>query len=245
VTDRSLRTGIYELDQEPELPDLFRVALRNQSLRTRTHTVARVVTYDPATQRVTVTVEVPQVIKDHVTPATPAKPNPVKTQDPVVLQSIPVAWPSTGTGYITFPLVPGDTGELHIQDRSLKLWLETGLPRDPVTAWTHSLADAVFHPGLRATPAPITPPTSLTATVVEGPLVNLGALANQPVLKGTLVAQAFTTYCTTVATAYAAWLLVVPPTAVSNGAFINALGGANASLLTSITSWPSLKVFTE
>jgi hypothetical protein len=208
-----------------------------------------VVTYNSATQKVTVSVDILQVVKDHITPSTPVKPNPVTVQDPVILKDIPVAWPRTATGYLTFPLVPGDTGELHVQDRSLKLWLETGLPRDPVSAFTHNLGDSVFHPTLHADVDPITPPTSLTHAVLEGPLVALGALAAspsaQPVLKGLLVSQAFNTYCTTVATAFATWGAIVPPTAASNGAFIGALGAANAVLLTTIASWISVKVFTE
>lgn len=254
MANRENKTGVYDMPQDPELPDLFRIALRDLRLSMRTHTVATVKTYNPATQTATVTTDILQVITDHATPATAAVPNPTKQQSTVTLVDIPVAWPRTSQGYLTFPLTPGTKGELHIQDRSLEAWLSLGQATDPIAAWTHNLADSVFHPHVFNDKDPITPPTSLTHAVLEGPLVALGAgaataLPPIPVLKGTPVINAFFTYTTAVATAYTAWLNATSggtvPTAIANGAFIFALGAANAILLATIPNWPSLKVFTE
>ena len=176
MANRENRTGIYELGQSPELADLFRVALRAAALAIRTHTVGTVISYNPATQRARVRVDMRQVIKDFQAEPTPTNPNPTKAQDPVILDSVPVAWPQTAAGRLTFPLVAGDTGELHIQDRTLQQWLALGQPTDPVGAFTHSLGDAVFHPNIQ--PATSVSPTDPTATVLDGEtLVKIGANA--------------------------------------------------------------------
>lgn len=245
MSDRENRTGIFELGQNPELPDLFRVALRELSLLLRAHSVARVISYNPATQTANLSVDILQVIKDNFTPATDLDPNPVKVQTPVLLNNIIVKFPRTAAGYVTFPVAPGDTGELHVQDRSIDQWRATGLPTDPVSAFAHMLGDSTFHPGLFPDTNPIIPPTSLVATVLEGPLIHLGRLAVDPVLKGLAVTAAFTTYTTAVAAAGGAHALIIPPTPISNAAFIVALTAATAVLATSIATWPSLKVFTE
>ena len=146
---------------------------------------------------------------------------------------------------MTFPLSAGDTGELHVQDRSLDQWLEVGQATDPVSAFTHSLADSVFHPNLFPSSSPISPPTSSTATVVEGPTINLGPLATSPLVKGDQLSSAFVAYCTTIAAAFATWGGIVPPTAVSNGKFLGEIGAATATLAATIASWNSTKSLTE
>jgi hypothetical protein len=249
---RENRTGVFELPQDPEIPDLFRTALRNLQLSMRTHTVATVVAYNAATQKADVTVDILGVVKDNLTPPSPANPNPTTVQKPITLKGIPVAWPRTNQGYLTFPLTPGTKGELHVQDRSLEAWLSLGTATDPVAAWAHNLADSVFHPHVFNDANPITPPTSLSHAVLEGPLIALGAIAAtvpNPVLKGLETTQAMNTYTTAVAAAYSTWLAATAggtaPTAVANGAFIFALGAANGVLLATITGWLSTKVFTE
>jgi hypothetical protein len=237
------------MPNEPEISDLFRIALRGLRLSMRTHTVCTVVSYNPATQKVTVLVDILGVVKNLITPATPINPNPTSKQTPITLKDIPVGWPRTSQGYLTFPLTPGTKGELHVHDRSLDRWLTLGLATDPIAAWTHNLADSVFHPAVFNDADPITPPTSLTHAVIEGPLIALGAGAANPlaspVLVGTEVITAFTTYTSAVATALTAWGLTVPATPISNGVFIGALGAANAALILTIPGWPSAKVFTE
>ena len=176
MTARENRTGLYEMPLDPELPDMFRIALRSLELRSRSHSIARIVTYDATTQTANVLVDILQVVKDHITPPTEADPNPTKTLPPTPLNNIKVAFPRTSTGYLTFPVNPGDFGELHIQDRSIDLWRQTGLPSDPVSAFVHMLGDSVWHPNIFPDTLPL-PPTSLTATVLEGPTIRLGRSA--------------------------------------------------------------------
>lgn len=242
---RENRTGIFELGQDPELADLFRVALRGLVLSLRTHSVATVESYNSATQLAKVRVDALQVIKDLGVSPTRANPLPSTVQPAIVLEDVPVAFPRTSSGYITFPLSKGDTGELHVQDRSLDQWLQIGQATDPISAFTHNLSDSVFHPNIFPASNPISPPTSSSATVVEGPTINLGPLAASPLVKGDQISNAFVTYCTTIATAFASWGAVVPPTAVSNGKFLAEIGAATATLSATITSWNSTKSLTE
>lgn len=247
--NRDNRTGVYELPKDPKIADLHREDGRKNRLTIRTHSVGTIVTYNPATQTATVSVDILQVIKDLNATPSAVNPNPTSIQAPIVLEGVPVYIPRSGVGptlsYDTMPLAPGDKGELHIQDRSIEAWKLAGIPTDPVAAWTHSMADAVFHPANFVKTTPITPPTDLTARVIEGPLVKLGRLATESVIKGTTFAAAMTAYTSAVATAGATHAGIVPPTSVSNGAFITALTAATATLASSIPNWPSIKVLTE
>lgn len=167
---------------EADLDDLLARVRRNIELDLRVSAPAKVVAYDPATQRTTLTLEflAIRIVEGEEVPDVP-----------LLLYNVPVRWPGGSLGYVTTPLVPGDTGRVCFADRCLSTWLNAkepnALPLDPVNGRTHNLADAVFDPGLRQAFAPITPPTDLTATVIEGPLVKLGRAATQPVALAPLV----------------------------------------------------------
>jgi hypothetical protein len=246
--NRDLRTGVFELPKDPKIADLHREDGRKQRLTMRTHSVGTILTYNPVTQTAKVSVDILQVIKDLNATPTAVNPNPTSIQAPVVLEGVPVYIPRSGVGptlsYASIPIAPGDKGELHVQDRSIEVWKVAGLPTDPIAAWTHSMADAVFHPAnfVKTTPLPA---TDQTAHVIEGPLVKLGRLATQPVIKGALFSTAMTVYTTAVSVAGAAHAAIVPPTSISNGAFITALTAATDTLAATIPTWPSIKVLTE
>jgi hypothetical protein len=174
---RENRVGIYELLQDPELADLFKVALRSLALDLRTHTLCTVTNYNAATQRVSVEVDMRERVLDTSKTPSTADPNPTVLQEPIVLKDLPVAWPRTTAGYLTFPLAIGDRGELHVQDRALDRWLLAGQVAEPPRHWTHDLADSVFHPHVYHAGSTIAPPTDQTATVLEGVIVKIGRLA--------------------------------------------------------------------
>jgi len=131
--------------------------------------------YDPATQKAEVLLG---ALKTRITASgeLPNLPLPV---------FVPVHWTRTVASYVTLPLAPLDTGYVLISDRSLEKWLELGVPTDPGLRHTHSEIDGIFHPGLHSDLAPIVPPTSQAAAVIESPLINLGAAAVEPVIKAT------------------------------------------------------------
>lgn len=178
----SKNTGVYDIPPNPELEDLFRQQLRKAQLTIRTSTLARVVAsdlqptgFDPATQLVSLMVQVPIIVKN------PANPQVAIPAPPVMLKNIPVSFPCSGTpaapSYVSIPINVGDTGELVIQDRDPSIWLMSGAPVDPVNRMTHNLAFGVFHPGLKPQAERITN-YDPAATVVEGSTqIKIGALA--------------------------------------------------------------------
>ena len=246
------RTGPYELSSEPDLAELFRLAVRKLQLEMRTHTVGTVVSYNPATQTADVSVDILQVVRANNTPPSRQNPAPSITQPPIILKEIPVHFQGTQTAYATQPIKAGDKGELHVNDRSIQKWLLSGTQDDPERMWTHALSESVFYPAPLPAPNKL-PPTDLAAHVIEGPLVKLGYLAASPVLKGDAVVAAFATYNATVQAAAVLASLggsappnpPLPPTPVSNLAFIATLATATAKLNTDIAASLSLKTLTE
>lgn len=175
---RENRSGIFEIPQTPQLEDIFKVFGRRVKLSIRTNTVGTVQAYDPATNTATVRVDALEILK--VTrPPVPPPGNPLSDPNivgetteqapPIILPTVPVVINGTSSDYVSFPVVPGTTGTLHIMDRGLRSWLESLSDQavDPVQSATHALQDAVFVPGLRPDRDPITPPIDLTATVVH------------------------------------------------------------------------------
>src|SRR3989304_4755885 len=86
------------------LQELIRVALDAHALGIRTCIPAIVSTYDPATQKANVILG---ILTERITDDGTAADLPVEI-------NVPVRWPSTGLGFLTFPLVPGDTGHVVI-----------------------------------------------------------------------------------------------------------------------------------
>lgn len=64
------------------------------------------------------------------------------------LGNIPVAFPQAGGNFLTLPIAKGDYGMLVISEASLDQWRNTGAPAVPGDNRRHSLAGAVFYPGL-------------------------------------------------------------------------------------------------
>ncbi len=255
--NRSLRSGPGDLPTNPEIEDLFGLSLRQIGLSLRTHTMGTIVSYNAATKRAVVSVDILQVVKDMSAEPTPVDPNPVKTLPPVIIKDIPVYFPCSGGGqsWSTTPILPGDKGELHVQDRSLDDWLTLGAATSPTQAWTHALGDSVFHPCRLEDSSPL-PTTSLAAHVIEGPLIHLGALAASPVAKGPDLLSALNAYAAAISAANSAlnglavaWAGLPGPNQVAFAAgfaaWNTAIGVAQANLALALAGALSAKTFTE
>lgn len=225
---------------QPKLTELALLIRKITSMGLRVSVPGRVVMYNSATQIANVQVEILTV-----------KPDPITGLDvpfpPLVISNVPVVFPHNGTNAgLTFALVPGvTTGELRFMDRAIGRWLTTGAPSDPGKPGAHKFEDAIFVPGLHPTTQPIAQAADPSTVLDSLTTIKLGLAATNPILKGTPLATAFTTYTTAIAIAGATWAAIVPPTAASNGAFISALITATATLATSIATWASTKSFTE
>lgn len=158
---------------EASLDALLRRWRRVIELELRVSMPARVVSFDPATAKATVRLELLQIADVRGEEL----PNP-----PDLIPMIPVEYPGASTGGLTWPLLPGDTGRIVCTDRALAAWLQTGnpvAPVDPESGRTHNLGDAIFVPGLKTDADAIAAgPIDMTATVLDGAaLVKLGAAA--------------------------------------------------------------------
>jgi hypothetical protein len=219
------RDGVDGADVSASLDTLLKLRERNAALDLRVSAVVRVIVYYPATQKADLRIECLPVrfVGDEEVP-----------DPPILLPQVPVQWPRTAAGYITFPLVPGDTGRVVFTDRNLAQWLVTGNEGnaiDPLNGRAHSLGDAVFEPGLHTDTDPIVPPTSLLATVVEGPLVQLGVGATQFVALAALVEAQLNTLKAAIAAA--------PVTPLDGGA------GFKAALVAALAAWPTTTAATK
>lgn len=169
------QTGLRPPKGKIHLRDVVKMLLRASRMGIRTAIPCTVETYDPALQKAT-------VIAGNITVLNTDAGE--REMEPMKVVSCPVRWPATGSGYLTFPLIPGDTGHLICSDRSLENWMNKApvVPAvDPGARHTHNVIDGIFEPGLHPTTAPITPPTALDGTVLEGaPFIKLGALALPP-----------------------------------------------------------------
>ena len=162
----------YEPPKHPDLVHVIKAALDLLRVNLRVAVPGKIVKYDAALQLADVEVQfIPILFQDE-------KPGSI-----IIAPNIPVVFPRTNTGYITFPIQTGDTGQLIVNDRALEKWLEFGVPVDPQWPATHRLTDAAFYPGMHAKNNPITPATSLTSTVVEGPTIQFGVNAAQGVAR--------------------------------------------------------------
>ena len=182
------QTGTFDLRQDPELEDLFKIDSHAQKLSLRTATIGKVIAsdvqplgFDAATQLCTLQVQIPRIIKDTDNPGK------VIIQPPITLKNIPVYFPKTANGWLTFPVNIGDTGEIIIQDRNPNNWYQSGQIVDSVYRGTHNLAFGVFHPGLSDTANRIEN-FDITATVLEASnFLKLGKDAQEFAVLGTQI----------------------------------------------------------
>lgn len=198
--------------EEVELEDFVRMIWRAQKMTIRTHVPARVVSFNPALCTATVTVEVLDVVSVPDATKLPQRvlvpPNPLDGPNakavlqPLQLVEIPVWVHATNLGRCTLPIATGDTGTLHVFDRSIAAWRSLGSPTRAYLRFTHMLQDSMFEPGLRPTTSPLVPPVDITAAVLDGPLVKIGdqTLATEHIMKWESWILAFINAVTTAAT---------------------------------------------
>jgi hypothetical protein len=118
-----------------DFTEALRRAVEYQLLGLHTAAPGRVESYDPATQRAKVKPLVPRVYADG------------QVQEQAILTSVPVIFPRTAAGSLTFQVARGDTVLLVFCERSIEEFLVTG-GGSPSKSRHHDLSDAVAIPGL-------------------------------------------------------------------------------------------------
>lgn len=131
----------------PSLAEAFRNAFDESMLEVRVALPCKVLEYDATTRTVRVTPLVGRYVRDME--------GKEKAEELPVINAVPVIFPGGGGAEATFPIQPGDTGELSFHDSSLDEW--KAADNQPVIARdirSHALTDATFRPGLRSPGGP-------------------------------------------------------------------------------------------
>ena len=102
---------------------------------------AKVMSYDKDAQQADIKPLIKRVIRTRLG-------SPVEEELPII-PGVPVAFPGANGFFISFPVVPGDTGMLIFCERNIDRWRENGNDVNPGDQRCHGLAGATFHPGLK------------------------------------------------------------------------------------------------
>lgn len=147
----------------PSGPEVLSEFIKAHLYELRVSMPARVVEYDPATQRVSVQPEVQdgRFDEDEQREAVTLP----------VLTNVPLVFPGGAGGRITFPIEAGDGVLLIISSSSISRWKAVGGTVDPARDHRHKLEDAIAIPGLFASPPTLAPED---ATVVHSDNLLLG-----------------------------------------------------------------------
>lgn len=152
---------------------------------------AQVMTYDQATQSANV---LPLLLNRIV-----AEGGDVIEPLPV-LPTIPVVFPRGGGYFMSFPLLPGDTGMVVVCDRSLDNWRQLGGVQDPLDGREHPLSGAAFYPGLHDNLTPITPAVSAAGMAIGSETGKQIHVSAADIALGAPTATDFVTLATLVST---------------------------------------------
>lgn len=221
-------------EQSKTLTEFAETVARRVKVEMRTGTVGRVVSFNAATRRVDVLVDILAVVEDVDGEGI--------VQDPIPLFGLPVHYPGSSQAGVTWNLVPGDKVWLKVSDRSLEDWLiKAGAAGAPTALWTHALSDAVAEP-MDVFGGPVDP-TGLV--LASSALIKLGAAASSQAVRGTELQAALTAYTLSVASAGATHAAEQPPNPASNYDFIVSLVAATATLAASLAGILSTKVQVE
>jgi hypothetical protein len=121
---------------DPTLRVLLDTWQNSTLLRLNCHRLGTIVSFDPASQTASVQITALAVIGDQ----TLAYP---------VLTDCPVFVASGSTGYLTFPIVAGDTCLILFNDRDIDSWFEAGATTAPNSGRLHDLSDGLVLVGFR------------------------------------------------------------------------------------------------
>lgn len=131
------------LGTTPTMADVFREGLEDRLRDLHTALPAEVLEYDSASQTITARPTVRQAVLDDD--------GRYVEEDIPEIYDVPVMFPRTAAGYITFPIVPGDTVLLVFCERSIGQWRYTGTTCSAGDQSPHPMSAAVAIPGLYGT----------------------------------------------------------------------------------------------
>jgi hypothetical protein len=124
-------------DQEPDLNDVFRVALERIQSSIRTAVPATVVSFDRGPRLCSVSVDMLARLRSGDVIALPQ------------IDRVPVQWPAGGGWAMDADLAVGENVLLIVFDRDISGWLPAGAVEAPVRRMMHDISSCVAIPGLR------------------------------------------------------------------------------------------------
>ncbi len=134
------------MTQIPTLTQLLKQAIENRLLDVHTALIAKVESYDPAKQQVSVSPVLKRAIKT-------LDGEIIQEQLPV-LSEVPVLFPRAGGFFISFPIQPGDFVQLVFNESSIDEWVADSAS-DEVYNERFSLQGAVAIPGVSPESKPL------------------------------------------------------------------------------------------
>lgn len=132
--------GNYEIATQESVAE---AQINRALMRLHTSIPAKVVSFNPQNQTVTIAPLIKQVMNDG------------SLVDIPPLMDVPVQYPKGGGFIFTFPLVAGDEGIALFSERCIDAWWQTGSASAPMDYRTHDLSDAMFIAGITSVPKAI------------------------------------------------------------------------------------------
>ncbi|MGP1572933.1 Gp138 family membrane-puncturing spike protein [Aggregatibacter segnis] len=117
--------------------------IQQDRLNLHTALPAKVVSFDPANQTVTLAIQIKMQLADGTGADIPP------------LVDVPVSFPRGGGFAVTFPLKAGDEGIAIFSERCIDGWWQNGSASTPLDFRLHDLSDAMFIPGICSVPRAI------------------------------------------------------------------------------------------
>ena len=117
--------------------------IQQNQLNLHTALPAKVVSFDPAKQTVSLAIQIKMQLVDG------------SGADIPPLLDVPVSFPRGGGFAVTFPLKAGDEGIAIFSERCIDGWWQNGSASTPLDFRLHDLSDAMFIPGICSVPKAI------------------------------------------------------------------------------------------
>ena len=136
----------FETGTIPTLNALIQNIIYEQLLDTHTVSVGSLISYDETSNKATIQLDLKRKNADGKLIVVP----PISQVPVIFIRSY------GGNAYLKMPLLPGDTGVLLFNERSIDIWMDEGGVVDPQDSRKFDYSDAIFFPGLTPSSNPIT-----------------------------------------------------------------------------------------
>ena len=203
-------TGITKITAPIELSDLLEALKREIFLTLNCIKIGQIQSFDPVKKTAEILIQFKRILSDNT------------IQEYFPLLDCPVFTLQGGGGSIQFPVAKGDDCIVLFSDRSLEIWLNTGVSAAPNSLRTHALSDAIAIVGVNSLQSSLAAYTSdvvLTIPagknfIVQGTAAMAQILGDQPLALKSDV-DALATFVKDFVTAYnahnnGAYALVTP-----------------------------------